>query len=101
MWRGIPSIDNKCTLYISQPQVRMKLNRINGININFAPYSKVRDTGPWKCSLVTEENELAESTFDVTVFTPAEVDFGARPFRSVMIPAPPQKKSEAVAPVLR
>ena len=49
--------------------------------------SKVRDTGPWKCSLVTEENELAESTFDVTVFTPAEVDFGARPFRSVMIPA--------------
>ena len=47
--------------------------------------SKVRDTGPWKCSLVTEENELAESTFDVTVFTPAEVDFGARPFRLVMI----------------
>ena len=47
--------------------------------------SKVRDTGPWKCSLVTEENELAESTFDVTVFTPAEVDFGARPFRFVLI----------------
>ena len=45
----------------------------------------MRDTGPWKCSLVTEENELAESTFDVTVFTPAEVDFGARPFRFVMI----------------
>ena len=34
---------------------------------------------------MTEDNELAESTFDVTVFTPAEVDFGARPFRLVMI----------------
>ena len=44
----------------------------------------MRDTGPWKCSLVTEENELAEVTFDVTVFTPTEVDFGARPFRSAM-----------------
>ena len=45
----------------------------------------MRDTGPWKCSLVTEENELAEVTFDVTVFTPTEVDFGARPFRSAML----------------
>ena len=45
----------------------------------------MRDTGPWKCSLVTEENELAESTFEVTVFTPTEVDFGARPFRSVTV----------------
>ena len=46
---------------------------------------KVRDTGPWKCSLVTEENELAESTFEVAVFTPTEVDFGARPFRSTLV----------------
>ena len=45
----------------------------------------MRDTGPWKCSLVTEENELAESTFEVAVFTPTEVDFGARPFRSALV----------------
>ncbi len=61
MWQGVPAIDSRCTLYIPQPEVR--------------------DSGNWTCQLITAANQLAEATFDVIVYTPTEVAFGARPYR--------------------
>ena len=66
LWKGVPSIDKRCTIFVARPDAE-------------------RDSGRWSCSLITSDMRKAYRGFDVTVYTPTRIEFGAKPHKVMMV----------------
>ena len=64
-WVGTPSIDQRCSLLISDPELS-------------------RDAGQWTCQLV-KDDQTAKHTYDVTVHARAAVSFVGRPYKRMQV----------------